>query len=51
MLESIRKTLAVPQVPVLPVISTLSVLAFGWLLVSDSIQPIAIYLLQLYLAF
>ena len=51
MLQSIRRQFAVPQVPVLPALSTISVLAFGYLLVSDSIQPIAVYLLQLYLAF
>ena len=51
MLQSIRNVLAVPQIPILPAISTMSVLAFGWLLVSDIIQPIAVYLLQLYLAF
>jgi hypothetical protein len=51
MLQSIRRSLTVPQLPILPALSTVSVLAFVWLLVSDTIQPIAVYLLQLYLAF
>ena len=51
MLQSILKSIPIPRVPTLPVLSALSVLAFSWLLISDSIQPIAIYLLQLYLAF
>lgn len=50
MLQSILRLFAVPQVSILPVLSTISVLAFGYLLVSDSIQPIAVYLLQLFLA-
>ena len=51
MLQSILKAVSVPGIPVLPLLSAVSILAFGWLLVSDSIQPIAVYLLQLYLAF
>ena len=37
--------------PALPLLSAVSIMAFGWLLISDAIQPIVIYLLQLYLAF
>ena len=51
MLQSILKSVPMPRVPALPVLSTISILAFSWLLISDSIQPIAVYLLQLYLAF
>ena len=51
MLQSIRKTVPIPRVPALPVLSTLSILAFGWLLLSDSIQPLVVYVLQIYLAF
>ena len=51
MLQSIRKSVPISRVPALPALSTISILAFGWLLMSDSIQPIAVYLLQLYLAF
>ena len=51
MLQSILKAVPVPRVPTLPLLSAVSIMAFGWLLISDTIQPIAIYLLQLYLAF
>jgi hypothetical protein len=51
MLQSIRKAVPIPRVPTLPVLSTLSILAFGWLLLSDSIQPLVVYVLQIYLAF
>ena len=55
MLQSIRKVVALPQVriqvPVEALVSVSSVLAFGWLLANDLIQPIVIYLLELYLTF
>jgi hypothetical protein len=51
MLQSIVRSVPVPRLPALPLLSGLSIVAFGWLLVSDNIQPIAVYLLQLYLAF
>jgi hypothetical protein len=51
MLQSIRKAVPIPRVPALPVLTTLSILAFGWLLLSDSIQPLVVYVLQIYLAF
>ena len=51
MLQSILKTVPIPRVPALPVLSTLSILAFSWLLLSDSIQPLVVYVLQIYLAF
>ncbi len=51
MLQSILKSVPVLRVPALPFLGTVSILAFGWLLISDTIQPIAVYLLQLYLAF
>jgi hypothetical protein len=51
MLQSILKSVPAPRVPALPMLSAVSILAFGWLLISGSIQPIAVYLLQLYLAF
>lgn len=49
--QSILRALPVARVPALAVLAALCVLAFGWLLLSDSIQPIAVYLLQLYLVF
>lgn len=51
MQQSIRTALAIPRIPVLAILTTISSLTFGWLLASDSIQPIVIYLLQIYLAF
>lgn len=51
MLQSVRRSLPIPRVPALSIVSTVSLLAFGWLLVSDSIQPLVIYLLQIYLVF
>ena len=51
MLESIRRASAVPQIPVQAVLPGLAVGALGWLLVQGFIQPIAVYLLQIYLSF
>ena len=51
MIESIRKAIALPQVPVQAIAAGLTVSAFAWLLAQGAIQPIAIYLLQLYLSF
>ncbi len=51
MLQSIRRSLAVPQVPSLALATTASVASFGWLLAHDLIAPIFVYLLELYLAF
>lgn len=51
MLQSILKSVPVLRLPAMPWLSSISVVAFVWLLISDSIQPIAVYLLQLYLAF
>jgi hypothetical protein len=51
MLQSIRRAIPLPLIPIHTVVCGSSMLAFGWLLVSDSIKPIAVYLLQIYLAF
>ena len=51
MIESIRKAITLPQVPIQVVATGLTVSAFAWLLAQGAIQPIAIYLLQLYLSF
>ena len=51
MIESIRKAIAFPQVPVQVVVTGLTVSAFAWLLAQGTIPPLAIYLLQLYLSF
>ena len=51
MLQSIRRAIPLPQIPIHAIVCGSSMLAFGWLLASDSIKPIAVYLLQIYLAF
>lgn len=56
MLQSIRRIAVLPHGRVHRVLSeglltASAVLAFGWLLANDFIQPIAVYLLQLYLTF
>ena len=52
MLELTRKAVAVfPRfsIEAFAVVGTLS--TFGWLLAQDLVQPIAVYLLEIYLAF
>jgi hypothetical protein len=51
MLDSIRKQVAVPYVPVKVLLSVGSLASFGWLLSHDLVHPIVIYALQLYLSF
>jgi len=51
MLEAIRKAVVLPHVPAQALIAAVTFTAFGWLLVNDLIQPLAVLLLQLYLAF
>lgn len=51
MIQAIRKVISLPQLPVQAIITGLTVSAFVWLLAQGAIQPLAIYLLQLYLSF
>ncbi len=51
MLESIRRHAVIPLVPIRWVLSIGTVLSFGWLMANDLINPIVLYLMQLYLAF
>ncbi len=51
MLEAIRKAVVLPGVSPQIVVMAATFLAFGWLLINDLIRPLAILLLQLYLAF
>jgi hypothetical protein len=51
MLESIRRSAAIPHIPVRTLLSVGTVMSFGWLLANDLIHPLVLYLLQLYLAF
>ena len=49
MLESIRRSAAIPGVPWTWVYSAGIVLTFLWLLASDQIHPFVIYLTQIFL--
>jgi hypothetical protein len=51
MLDSVRKHVAVPDVPVKVLLSVGSLASFGWLLSHDLVHPIVIYALQLFLSF
>lgn len=51
MLDSVRKSVAIPQIPARVFMSVGVLAAFTWLLAHDLLHPMAIYLLQLYLAF
>ena len=51
MLEAIRKAAAMPRISPQALIAVVTLTSFGWLLVHDLIRPLAILMLQLYLAF
>lgn len=51
MLETVRRSLALPKLRIDVALTAVTTVSFGWLLVNDYIQPLAVYLLQLYLAF
>ena len=51
MLESAKKLVAVPEVPLQWLATASTVVGFGWLLVQDRIHPLVVYCLQLYLSF
>ena len=51
MLESVSRLASIPQVSTEVFLSSGTILGFGWLLLTDQIHPVAIYLLQLYLSF
>ena len=51
MLELIRRHAAIPHLPTRTLLSAGTVLSFGWLMANDLINPLVLYLLQLYLAF
>ena len=50
MIQSLRRTLAL-RIPTEPLLAAGTLAGFGWLLLQDRIHPLAVYLLQLYLAF
>jgi len=52
MLESARKLIvALPRIPAHLLLSVGTVVSFTWLLLSDQIHPILVYVLQVYLTF
>lgn len=51
MIEALRKSVALPRIPVDRVISVATVATFGWLLFSDRIHPLTVYILRFYLTF
>ena len=51
MLESIRRTIVWPRVNLEGVATVATVVAFFWLLAQGAIQPIAVFLLEIYLSF
>ncbi len=51
MLETIRRSVALPKVRVDYLVTAATTFAFGWLLINDHLHPLSVYLLQLYLAF
>ena len=51
MLQSIRKHVAIPAIPVKLVLSAGALASFGVLLAHDQIHPLVLYALQLYLSF
>jgi len=51
MIQSLRRSVAVPNLNVEAVAGAATVGAFAWLLAHGYVRPIAVYLLELYLAF
>lgn len=51
MLESVRRIVAMPRIPVRIAIGAGTLTSFVWLLAHDLIHPIVIYALELYLIF
>lgn len=51
MLQSIRASVALPNLPSRALLSAGTVVSFGWLLANDLIHPVVIYLFELYLSF
>lgn len=51
MIDTLRKQLSIPQIPVRALSSAGVIGSFVWLLANDLIHPVAVYLLELYLTF
>lgn len=50
MIDSLRKTISIPEIPVLALLSTGIIFGFFFLLLQNQIHPVVIYFLQLYLS-
>jgi hypothetical protein len=51
MLDSVRKHIAVPQVPATTLFAVSTIASFLWLLSQDLVHPIVVYALEVYLSF
>lgn len=51
MLDSVRKQIAVPQIPATTLFAVSTVASFLWLLSQDLVHPIVVYALEVYLSF
>ena len=51
MLQSVRKIISIPELPVQTLLSAGVLVSFLWLLLHNRIHPVIIYCLQLYLQF
>jgi hypothetical protein len=49
--DLVRKSIAIPQLPVKVLLSAATLASFGWLLAHGMVHPIVVYALQLYLSF
>jgi hypothetical protein len=51
MSDLVRKSIAIPRLPVKVLLSAATLASFGWLLAHGMVHPIVVYALQLYLSF
>ena len=49
--QTLRKYVALPEIPARHLAAAGTLIGFGWLLLQDQIPPLTIYLLELYLTF
>jgi hypothetical protein len=49
--DLVRKSIAIPQLPVKVLLSAATLASFGWLLAHGLVHPVVVYALQLYLSF
>lgn len=49
--DLVRRSIAIPRLPVKVLLSAATLASFGWLLAHGMVHPIVVYALQLYLSF